>query len=215
MRNYLFLYKENNTDDRDSVNYIDIERLGKLELGHYFPRINLSGACFSKGLKYEEIDFDNIQTVLTQEDFKKLARYSEKISDLGYGIKEGDERYFKGIELYKEIEGILNKLTSVENEELFNKVVEQEKEIIKEQYDLENEEVETIFEEYELSYQDRGIVGHIFNDLEEASKEEADGMGYVNEDNERYFDYSAFGEDLLMSENVIELSSGKIAMMNY
>lgn len=215
MRNYLFLYKENNTGDRDSVNYIDIEGLGKLELGHYFPRINLSGACFSKGLKYEEIDFDNIQTVLTQEDFKKLAKYSEKISDLGYGIKQGDERYFKGIELYKEIEGILNKLTSVENEELFNKVVEQEKEIVKEQYDLDNEEVETIFEEYGLNYQDRGIVGHIFNDLEEASKEEADGMGYVNEDNERYFDYNAFGEDLLMAEYVIELSSGKIAMMNY
>lgn len=215
MSNYLFLYKENNTDDRDSVKYIDVERIGKLELGHYYPRINLTGACFSQGLENEEIDFDNIQTILTKEELNKLSTYNEKIEELGYGIEKEDERYYTGIKLYQDIKEVINKLKSEENEKLFQNVVKEEKEIVEEQYNLTSEEVETIFNDYALEYQDRGIVGYVFDNLEEASKEEAYGMGYVSDENERYFDYNKFGEDLLMSEHILELSSGKIVMLNY
>lgn len=215
MSEYTFLFKENNTDDRDCVNYIEIGRLGKLECGHYFPSINLNGTCFSRGFDINEIDFNNITTILTKEEFEQLEEYNNNISELKHGIKQGDERYNKGVELYQGIKSVIDKLLSTENKELFHKIIEEEKEYVENEYNLDTEDVEHIFNEYGLSYQDRGIVGRVFDDIEECSEEEAESLGYVTKQNERYFDYKTFGEDLLESEQYVELPSGKIAYMNY
>jgi hypothetical protein len=169
MSEYVFMFKENGTNDRDCVKYIESERLGKLECGHYFPSINLNGSCFSTSFKIDEIDFNNITSILTKEDFLKLDNYNKQINNLGYGITSGDERYLKGIELYNEVKEIFNKLLSKENEDLFLQVQE----------------------------------------------EEAENLGYVTKENNRYFDYEKFGEDLLESENYLELSNGRIISYLY
>lgn len=211
----VFFYKTNE-EDRDCVNYADLERLGKLECNHYFPKLMVTGACFSGGEDFEDLDFENITTILTKDDFIKITEYNDALRDLEYGIKEGDERYLKGIQLYNNILPILEKLKSQENEDLFNKVIEEEKEYLKEEYSLDDEDIELIFDTYYLEYRDRGIVSHVFNDIEECAEEEAEQMGYVSEEHiKRYFDYEKFGADLLQEEQYLELKDGRIVVLNY
>lgn len=214
MSKHVFIYKDQNTEDRDCVKYIDINR-NKFECEHYFTSIGLTGACFSMSLKIDEIDFDNITSILTKEEFIQIDQFNNAISELGYGIKEGDERYLKGISLHNSIKPIIEKLKSKENDELFQQVQEEEKEYLKEEYSLNDEEIEFIFDNYGLDYRDRGIVGTIFSDIEEAAEEEAEQLGYVTKENERYFNYEKFGEDLLENEQYQELPDGRIIYYMY
>lgn len=215
MSEYVFLYKEQNTDNRDCVKYIEINRIGKLEYGHYFPSIGTTGACYSMGLNVNEIDFNNITSILTKEEFLQLDEYNNAIHVLEHGIKQGDERYLKGIELYNSIKPILNKLKSDENETLFEEVQEEEREYLKEEHSLNDTDIDFIFDNYGLDYRDRSIIGRVFDDIDEAAEEEAEQLGYLTKENERYFDYEKFGEDLLDGENYVEMPDGRIIMYMY
>lgn len=215
MRQYTFLYKNNNDDDRDCVKYVELERLGKLECGHYFPSIGTDGACFSGSLKLSEIDFDNVTTILTKEEFEALDIFNKAIYDLKYGIKKGDERYVKGIELYNGIEPIIEKLLSEENEELFLQLQKEESEFLQDKYSLSEDEVQEIFDNYYLDYRDRGIISSIFDNAEEAGKEYLDSTGDVPEHLENYIDYEKFGEDLLEREEYFQLEDGRVVRLNY
>jgi hypothetical protein len=188
---YLFLFKENNTQDRDCVKYI---RVRDLEENHLCidGKFNVHGASFSMSLK-DEYDFNDIETILTKEEFLALCN---------------PKKHFDFTE-------IIGKLKSDENNRLFEHIIVDEKEFIEHQYNIDNEDVEYIFNNYGLNYQDRGVIGHIFDDIEEASQEEAEQLGFVNESNRKYFDYEKFGEDLLQGEQYLELPSGKIVYLNY
>lgn len=67
---------------------------------------------------------------------------------------------------------------------------------------------------YPVDYQDRSIIGTVFEDSEELGREEAYSLGYVKEGEltERYFDFEKFGEDLIEEEMYQELESGKCVM---
>ena len=87
------------------------------------------------------------------------------------------------------------------------------------EYSLSREDIDFIFEEYYLDYQDRGIVGCVYEDVEDLGHEEfelfigfAENISMV----EKYFDFKAFGEDLVYeSDSYIELPSGKCVSLNY
>lgn len=215
MSEHVFLFKEKDSDDRDCVKYIEINRLGKLECGHYFPHINLSGACFSMSFHLDEIDLNNVISILTENDFERLEQYNQAIDNLGSKIVEGDTRYFQGIQLYNNIKPILDKLESKENQQLFEKVKQEEIEYLKEQYFLDDDEVDYIFENYNEDYRDRGIVGMVYNDVNKLAQEEAEEYGYVTKENERYFNYEKFGEDLLEEDRYVELLDDRIVVLNY
>ena len=54
-------------------------------------------------------------------------------------------------------------------------------------------EVDDIFENYGLEYQDRAIISHIFRDFDDMVYEEKFNFGY---DEQPYFDDESFGYDL-------------------
>ena len=191
MSKYVFLYKEQGTDDRDCVKYVDIEDLMKKHL-RIDGRFNVHGACFSMSFKGEE-DYNNITTLLTEEEFYDLANNPEQVN----------------------VKRIIDKLLSFENERLFDQIQEEEREYLKEEYSLDDNDIDTIFNNYGLDYRDRGIVSTVFEDIEEAAQEEAEQLGYVTKENERYFDYDKFGEDLLEGEQYLELPNGSIVYLNY
>ena len=117
------------------------------------------------------------------------------------------------MEIIAEFENTIGKkLLSDENKKLFEKVVADEKEYVKNEYDLTDEEVEEIFENYNLEYQDRAIEGTIFSDKYDMIEEEKFSFGY---DKQPYFDDESFGNDLLESESYLELESGKIVYYCY
>lgn len=182
-----------------------------------FWRFTFIRACFSGFEKEfrEEIEnnFDNIETILTKKEFEKLFKLNDELKELGCGIKENDDRYNKGMKIIEEFKRTIGiKLASTENDELFQKVIEDEKKYIKDEYSLSDDEINEIFDNYNLSYRDRAIVGTIFNNKDEMIEEEKISFGY---ENQPYFDDEAFGNDLLNDESYLELESGKIVEYAY
>lgn len=206
----VFLYKENG-DDRDCVKYIKSSPF-RFECDHYFGGINLSGACFS-GAGWAS--YEDIQTILTQDEYQRLIDFDKEISNLGYGIKKHDERYQRGIKLCAEIQPIYDRLLSDKNQELFNNIQQEEREYLINKYNLTDTDIDYIFDNYGLEYRDRAIISFIFDDVETAAEEEAYQLGYVTKENERYFDYEKFGQDLLENDNYLELYDGRIVCLNY
>jgi hypothetical protein len=214
MKNMVFLFKDN-SEDRDCVAYIDNKPM-RFECDHYFGSINLEGACYSRS--FNDVEYSDVKTVLTEQEFNTLIQFSKDIHELGYGIVKDDERYQKGVELCNNIQYIYDKLNSEENQELFNEIIEEEKEYLYNEYNLDESDVEQIFNEYGLEYRDRGIVGYVFDDIDDLAYEEASSLGFVDDNNSaasRYFDYKKFGEDLLEEERYLELEDGRIVSLMY
>ena len=212
MSKYVFLYKDN-SDDRDCCAYVEVKPM-RFECGHYFGSVILHGACYSG---HNFASYEDIETVLTEDEYNQLIKFNEEIKALGYGIAEGDKRYDKGVELCKSIQFVYDKLLSKENEEFFAKIVEEEKEFLMDEYNLVEEDVECIFNHYGLDYRDRSIVSYVFEDAYDLGYEEAFSLGYIREDTfiERYFDFEKFGEDLLEEEQYLELNDGRVVYLNY
>jgi len=208
MNKKLFIFKELDTNNRDCVCYIVRP---KFECGHYFGCINLTGACFSKSLEFPK----NIKTILTKKEMMRLINIDKAIKVLGYGIKKDSLKYKKGLKILQDIESIFKKLESKENQKLFEEVIEEEKEYLREEMRLDNNEIDEIFDNYYLDYRDRGIVGSIYADSEELGMEEAETYIENFAQVSRYFDYEVFAGDLLEGETYIELSSGRCVSLNY
>ena len=193
MKRYTFLFKENGTDDRDCVRYVELEDLKNNHLC-IDGKFNVHGACYSMSLK-EDLNYEDITTILTEEEYKILCNPAQQ-----------------------DLTEIIKKLESKENEILFNEVIEEEKEYLMDEYGFDEEDIEQIFDEYYLDYRDRGIVGCVFKDAYDLGYEEAFSLGYV--DNRmttitRYFDFEKFGEDLLQDENYMQLVDGRCVYLNY
>ena len=214
MSNRLFLAKIKNSDDRDIVKYIEFTGF---ECNHYFGGLHIEGACFG-GFEKEfrnlvENNFEELETILTKDDFIKLFELNDELKALGYGIKKDSDKYNKGLEIIKEYQNTIEKkLQSNENKELFEKVIADEKEYVKNKYNLSDLEVNDVFKNYHLEYQDRAIIGYIFKNFDNMVYEEKFNFGY---DKQPYFDDESFGYDLLESENYYKLDSGKIVSYNY
>ena len=214
MERYLFMFKENQTDNRDCVKYIEKD-VFNFECGHYFGRLNLNGACFSEGFDATNIDFENITTILEKLDFEKLDRYSKEIQALGCGIEKGSERYKEGMEIQQKAKIIIDKLKSDENINLFKKVIGEEKEFLIYNEGLRSEEVEELFNNYNLDYRDRAIFSGVSENYTELGEEEVCNFIDLDDNIKQYFNYSEFGEDLAGDEGYIEFETGRIARVNY
>lgn len=213
MKEMVFLYKEN-VDDRNYCAYIEKKSM-RWECGHYFGDVVLHGACYCG---HDFADYDNIKTILTRREYEQLKQFSAEIRSLGYGIKKGDERYQKGLELCKAIQPIYDKLLSKDNRKFFEKIQEEEIEYLMDEYSLDKEDIEKIFDEYYLDYRDRGIVGGIYEDTYDLGYETAWNYGILSKENkiiEDYFDFERFGEDLLREDEYVELNDGRIVSLCY
>lgn len=214
MSKRVFLFKDN-SEDRDCVAYIENKPI-RFECDHYFGSVILEGACWS-GRNWDKINYNDITTILSEQEFEQLKQFDKDINNLGYGIEKGDTRYNKGIELCNRIQHVYDKLNSEENQELFKQVQQEEIEYLMNVYSLNEDDIQEIFDNYYLDYRDRGIVGSIYENSEDLGYEEAYSMGYINDNDSitRYFNYEQFGEDLLQEEQYLELSDGRVAYLNY
>lgn len=212
MAKYVFLYRLANSDDRDACAYIETKNgPARFECGHYFGGIILHGACYCGSTP---ANYDDIETVLTADEYAQLWQLDKELDALGYGIKEGDERYKKGLEICDKLQPIIDRLKSDEAQQFFADIVADEKERVAEEYDLSEEEVDEIFKEfngmYWLGYQDRAIISYVWNDVDELAEEWADSCMDIPEHLERYIDYNQIAKDLMEESRYYELSDGRI-----
>jgi hypothetical protein len=199
----VFLYKDKK-NDRDSVKYIDLSRLGKLECGHYFPSIDIIGPAFSVSFDFDNDSYDDITTVLTRNEFNTLKKYNDKINKLGYGIEIGDSRHKLGLKYYSVIKPVLTKLTSKENDKLTAILKKQEEEHIITKYNLSQKDMIFINEKYMYSeYFDRGRIAYIYEDFEDYKQEYFASTG-IN-----------IRSHISLSENLLELDDGRIVDFHY
>jgi hypothetical protein len=213
--NVVFLYKIKDTDDRDAFAYIEDKPL-RWSCDHYFSGIGIMGACYSGG---EFADYADIITILTEEEYNTLLAFKKFIHDLGYGMTKGDDRYNSAIEEAAKVQPIFDKLNSEENEALLNELWEEEKEILYDDYGLDDDDCEKILAEYDQPYKDRSIVCAVYDDAYDLGYEEAVGCGYVKSDDDfitKYFDFEKFGNDLVDDdERYIELDDGRCVILSY
>ena len=212
MGNTVFLYRTKAADDRDCCAYIEPIRF---ECGHYFSSVGIKGACYSKS-DFEP--YENIDTFLTEEEYNKLLSIKKSIEELGYGITKGDERYQKGMEICKEYQTIIDKLKSDEGNDFYAEIIADEMNYMMSVYNLDEDDISDIYNNYSLDYMDRAIIGYVFEDAEELAYEEIDcyintkELGFIM----NYFDYEAFGRDLVNdNELYYELSDGRVVTLNY
>ena len=209
---HIFLYRRR-IEDRDACAYInDMEPAQRFECGHYFGRINITGACYLCGLS---LPYSEIETILTEEEYNKLIECDNAIQALGYGIEKGDERYNKGLQICAELQPIIERLKSDEAQQFFASIVESEKKYVQDTYNVSEEDVNDIFNNYTEDYQDRGIIGTIYEDTEEIGREYAENCYDIPDNLENYFDFDKFGADIMSDGNFLELSDGRIVEYNY
>lgn len=207
----LFLYRLKNSEDRDACAYID-EIPSTFDCEHYFGGVYLQGACYSGG---DFAFYEDIETVLTKQEYEKLLKFHADIKELGYGIERGDERYNKGLDLIDDIQPIYDKLQSEEAEKFEEKIMDNEKEIMMDEWNLSEDDVEEILIDYSLDYKDRSIIGYVYDDVAELAENEIEQCFDVPDYLTNYIDYSKFGEDLLQDYDIYkELEDGRIVYYN-
>ena len=210
----LFLAKIKDTDDRDCVFYVELEGF---ECGHYFGGLRLGGACFSgyydEFRKIVENEFDTLETIYTKEEMQELFKLNDELKSLGYGIEKDSDKYNQGIKLLNEIECMLDKLRSGDNEELFNNIIEEEKEYCMYDYNLSKEQIDDIFENYKGVYQDRAIICAVFDDKEDLFKDCAFN-GLIDNVSDELIDYidvdNYVNDKILIWDCYYELDDGRI-----
>ena len=209
---FFFAEKE---EHRDRVKYIDVS--GRDETSG----LSICGACFA-GMtndEREKLKYEDVVTFLTEEEFNAIVEFDKAIDDLCYSNsrKEKPELHVKAVLLTEAVKPIFEKLESDENLDFFyQEIVSEEIEYIKDEYNLSRDDIVDIFDNYGQDYRDRGIVCCVFDDVEDLGREEAASMGAVEEHYEQYFDFKAFGNDLLQDDECyVELSDDRIVKLSY
>lgn len=161
----------------------------------------LCGANFY-GVGYQDKqDYDNVETILTKRQYERVIN------------EDVDEKIFA-------------KLQSKEAQKFFAKIVEQEKAEAASEYNLSDDEVDDIFEYYanhnDESYQDKSIIGTVYEDAEELGDNEAWSLGLTSSNSNdwkeqlyaKYFDYKAYGEDLCDEDpRYYKLNDGRVVAL--
>ena len=157
-----------------------------------------TGPCFwhEFGMTYIRgervpLSYDQIETVLTEDEY--------------------DDALENGFS-----EELLYKLRTPEAYEFAETIMGQEREEIKYLHDLDDADADYLISNYpgDEACRDRGIVSLVYPGWTELAEDEAWSLGYVNDGNDRYFDYDAFADDLREDDSFIELPSGKVASYN-
>lgn len=185
MRNYAFLFRTKAADDRDCCAYVRID-----DLKDKINYTTIHGACYSQRLKEE---YSEVDTILTENQYNRLL------------CRSSDD----------DLTDIIEALTSDEAENFFNGIIESEIEYIKDEYNLTDDEIEEIFNNYSLAYRDRGIISYVYSDYYDLAENYIDSCCDVPEWIRNYIDYETFGKDVAEDERFIELESGWIVELNY
>ena len=211
MSEYTFLYRDN-TDDRDCCAYLNLNRIGRFECGHYFPSLNLCGAAYC-GHKFA--DYADIETILTESEYGQLVEYAEAIRELGVGIKVGDERYQKGVALTAGIQNVVVRLQGEEEVVFFVAIQASESVVIQSEFGLSAKEVETIFDYSPYGYKDRGLICCVYHDAEDMAREYCESIGEPDSKNfiNNYIDFEKMGEDMVEAEEYFELNDGRVVKL--
>lgn len=109
------------------------------------------------------------------------------------------------------IKAIIEKLNSEENEQLLNKIVDQELLAIKEKYSLEDKDIEELKQNYDIYYLDRNCVAQVFENYEELGRSMIEEVYNIPLHLHSYFNYEDYGYDVVNEDSrYLNLDDGRI-----
>ena len=183
----IFVGRIKNTTDRDACFYIENDH--RDICGHLI----FSGACYSG--YYDEIkqniENDNVNSFLTREE---LLEFLDKKDKFQYYI---------------------DKLTSYNGVEFKNKIMKEEQEILKKEYNLTDNDIIDILDDYCQDYEDRAIVCGIYENAEQLASEIVCHCYDVDSAVMPYINFEDMGEDILNNDTYLRLSDGRIICYSY
>ena len=183
----IFVGRIRDISDRDACFYIENDHRDICD------HLIFQGACYS-GF-YEEIkkaiENDNVDSFLTRDELLDFLDNKGKF-----------DHYVK-------------KLTSEQGLEYRKNIMAEEHEMMKEDYNLTDDDIKYILDNYNLDYEDRAIIGTVYDDTYEAGYEFVESCYTIPDYLEGYVDYEKFGEDLCENENYLELKDGRVVSLNY
>jgi len=210
MEHYIFLGR---TKDEGICYYIQ-DKPAEFECGHYFSTPYLTNVSC---LIHDFPEYENLETVLSEDEYNKFLQLKDNINSLGFGIHIGDERYNRGLELRQSLlNDVYTKLTSPDAEEFFDTIIGDEKRKLAELYNLTDDQVNQIFDESPNDYKDAGIVIRVCYDSKEIAEDFVDNYYPQIDDMSGfklswYIDYERLGNDLVTdSDEYLELDDGRI-----
>jgi hypothetical protein len=185
MREKIFIGRIN--DDEIGCFYIEDNHKDICE--HYI----LEGADFSG--YYEDIksavENDNVESYLNKEELLEFLTNEEKFD------------YY------------IEKLTSEEGLKFKEKIMSEEHEAMKEEYNLSDEDIKEILDDYTLDYEDRAIINGICDNTYDLGKEYIESCYSIPDFLDNYIDYEEFGDDLCEeSEFYHKLDGGRVIIYN-
>lgn len=193
--------------------YID-DSIGEFECGHYFSVIAFRGAGFY-GTDINQIEYNDITTFLTPEQFKYMVESQNTLKDFGYGIKEDSDKYNECVKIINEIRTtILSWFEAPEYKTWVEEMREEEIEAIAEELGIDEDEAEMLSNEYcehTNGIFDRDLIGGIYDDYADLGRNYAYD---VPEWLESYVDYESLGEDEFDNGYYWKLSDGRIVGFN-
>lgn len=191
MANYVFLYKDTL---EGYVAYIDLDDLQQ----HHVccdARYNIHNANFAQSFRDEYIpEYDNLVSILSIEELNHLCH--------------------DNVEAIPEI---IEKLASKSNDTLFLGVTMQEREVLKDTWGLNDDDVDLIFNAYPLDYMDRDIVGFVYESEYDLGDEYVSQALYIEKEMNwlrDYIDFNSIGEDLCQEEMYVKLCDGRCVKYN-
>lgn len=173
---------------------------------------------------FKEVNSNNGNAVryLTEGDFECGHYFScGSIGNANFSgeTEEGKIKYEKGIAIIQELKDkIYSKLESEENQKLFEKVIEEEKLICMEEYNLSYEEITEVFEHYYnaynsiygVIYQDRGIINCVYDSAYEIGEDWVDNCYNIDDIIKNYIDFEKFGKDIIEDNDYYELEDERV-----
>ena len=213
MSEKIFFGKQKN-DDRDCCIYIDRP---KFECGHYYHVPTPFGVCYSSNWCEDgEYDYDYLDTVLTKEEYYRFRTLCYELNLLSDGLDKNEDRKKLADAKAEELNKFIDKyLLSAKAIKFAEKIKQGEIEFMKEEYDLDDEDMENIYDYYSEEYFDRAIIGRIFDSSYDVAEESIDNNYNIDDWIKDYIDYNRMGNDIIRDGDYVELSDCRIVELCY
>lgn len=197
-------------DDRDAFMYVWAPEYD--DRTKSFSRINTHGPCYCGVYNFQEVEYKNVQTHLTQSEWLRLQELDRLLGELKRNIERGSTEHEAGQLIAKEIKEILH---GAEDRQELEDIKDEEREYIMELYGFDNDDMDKVYDDApnDGDYFDRGLIGYVYDDKIDYAENEATSLGLPRH-LEEFIDYEKYGDSLLESEDVIELADGRVVTIN-
>ena len=188
----IFVFYSNKENKLYHISTNNIERIVEEKL-EWVRSVNCHTHSSSEGCNNH--NYGDLETILSKKEFNMLC-------NVALLTKES-------------VQSIINKLISVENIELLNSIIDREKEILMEEYNLTEEEYGNIAQVLDDYYLDRNCICQVFDGYEEIAEQYISENTNISNCLHKYIDFKKMGDDIVHEDGTkyVVLTDDRVVML--